>query len=102
MLPKLALAALFLAGCLSPLPADTLAAHAGDDLLPPATRALVVPEEDEHEHLSLLALLREFGDCTGQRLLLNEQDALDLRSTRLPELAGQEVPPAEVYPFVRG
>ncbi|MEW6072959.1 MAG: hypothetical protein AB1726_10270 [Planctomycetota bacterium] len=97
------LAAAVLVGCLSPSPAETPPVRTaplerGGDLLPPATRALVVPGTAEADP-SLLDLLGELALCTGQKLLMDDPTRQYLRTTSLPLLAATEVPAGEVYTF---
>jgi len=99
MKTKLALAAVLLLGCMAPLPAENTTATAGDDILPPATRTLVVPGDAENDP-SLLDLLEEFADCTGQKLLMTREAVTHLRGIQVSLLTGTQVPVEEVYPFV--
>ena len=94
------LAAALLLGCMAPSQSDSLLSrNPAADILPPATRELVVPGTAE-EDPSLLDLLREFTDCTGQKPLMDEEAHRSLAEVSVPLLAGTVVPQAEVYPFV--
>jgi hypothetical protein len=89
-----------LLGCMGPGPAATTTSLVtGDPILPPATRTLVVPGTEE-DLPTLLDLLREFADCTGQELLLDSGGQSQCDQVEIPLLAGVEMPAAEVYPFV--